>query len=222
MISYNYEATSDFHKEIDELEAFSKSGVTDENYNSLITKVSIVLLVTSFQVFIENILSEFREKLNDIPSRKLSTYIKMNSLRIGLFDEENPLIGLKNHKNFTDDKLENVIECLKKLEFITNENHIIGNEFKFKTKFPLGKTGKTELINLVKQIDGEDEPFKNFGNDKFNKLDSLLQMRHSIVHHGRFSGTEATVTEYLSFLRELVNYIDIFLDEKFKIIISNK
>ena len=220
-MSYNYEATSYFHKELDDLESFVESGVTNDKYHSLIIKVSIVLLVTSFQVFVESVLSDFRENLNDIPSRKLSTYIKMNSLRIDLFDEENPLIGLKKHKNFTDDKLENVIECLHNLEFITNENHIIGNEFKFKTKFPLGKTGKTELINLVKQIDGEDEPFKNFGNDKFNKLDSLLQMRHSIVHHGRFSGTKATVTEYLIFLRELVNYIDNFLYEKYLIITNN-
>jgi hypothetical protein len=220
-MSYNYEATSYFHKELDDLESFVESGATNDKYHSLIIKVSIVLLVTSFQVFVESVLSDFRENLNDIPSRKLSTYIKMNSLHIDLFDEENPLIGLKKHKNFTDDKLVNVIECLHNLEFITNENHIIGNEFKFKTKFPLGKTGKTELINLVKQIDGEDEPFKNFGNDKFNKLDSLLQMRHSIVHHGRFNGTEATVKEYLSFLRELVDYIDSFLYEKYDIINKN-
>lgn len=220
-MSYNYEATSYFHKELDDLESFIKSDVTNEKYHSLIIKVSIVLLVTNFQVFIENTLSEFREKLNEIPSRKLSTYIKMNSLRISLFDEENPLMGLNKHKNFTDDKLNNVIECLNNFGFITNENHIIGNEFKFNTKFPLGKTGKTELINLVKQIDGEDEPFKNFGNDKFNKLDSLLQMRHSIVHHDRFNGTETTVTEYLNFLRELVNYIDNFLYEKHQIIIKN-
>ena len=81
----------------------------------------------------------------------------------------------------------------------------------FKTKFSLGKTGKGELIDLLSQIDGDQNPFESFDTDDFDKLDSVLQTRHLIIHQDRFTGTEATVTDNVSFIKNLVEYIDEYL-----------
>ena len=84
----------------------------------------------------------------------------------------------------------------------------------FKTKFPLGKTGKGEIVELLSQIDGNENPFENFVADDFNKLDSVLQTRHLIIHQDRFTGTETTVTGNIPFLKNLVEYIDDYLYSK--------
>ena len=84
----------------------------------------------------------------------------------------------------------------------------------FKTKFPLGKTGKTELVDLFSQIDGDLSPFDGFDKDDFNKLDSILQMRHLVIHQDRFTGTETTVKDSIEFLKNLVEYIDTYLFSK--------
>ena len=81
----------------------------------------------------------------------------------------------------------------------------------FKTKFPLGKTGKGELVELLSQIDGDQSPFESFDKDDFDKLDSVLQTRHLIIHQDRFTGTETTVTDNVSFIKNLVEYIDEYL-----------
>ena len=44
----------------------------------------------------------------------------------------------------------------------------------FKTKFPLGKTGKTELVDLFSQIDGDPSPFANFDKDDFRPMRAAL------------------------------------------------
>ncbi|MEI3517203.1 MAG: hypothetical protein V8R50_07890 [Clostridia bacterium] len=102
-MEYHYEATSDFEKSISEIDTLLELATADDNNRVLFLKLAVVSAVTKFQVFIEKILEEFRYKLNDKPSRKLSTYIKMNSLRLSLH-EGNALIGLTKHNNFTEEK----------------------------------------------------------------------------------------------------------------------
>lgn len=88
---------------------------------------------------------------------------------------------------------------------------MVDESFMLKTKFPLGKTGKGELIDLLSQIDGNQNPFDNFAADDINKLDSVLQTRHLIIHQDRFTGTETTITENIKFIKNLVEYIDEYL-----------
>lgn len=96
-MAYHYEATSDFENSISEIDTLLELATSDDNNRVLFLKLSIVSAVTKFQVFVEKILEEFRYELNNKPSRKLSTYIKMNSLRLSLNDN-NVLIGLTKHK----------------------------------------------------------------------------------------------------------------------------
>ena len=80
----HYDATSDFHSAIAEVETLLTLASSDDNNRTLFLKLSMVSIVTKFQVFVEKILEEFRYQLNDKPSGKLPTHLKMNSLRIGL------------------------------------------------------------------------------------------------------------------------------------------
>lgn len=213
---YHYESTSDFQKKLSEIDILLEIATTDdENKRDLLLKLSVVTLVTKFQVFVEKILSEFKYNLKDKPSGKLSTYMKLNSLRLSL-EAGNPLIGLSKHNNFTEEKKKSIENYLKSIRYLEDDSCCINENFFFNTRFPMGKTGKNELINLFKQIDGNESPFDDFGIGEFNKLDSILQIRHAIIHQDRFNGTEETVKESLSFFKALALYIDEYLAEKIK------
>lgn len=219
-MQYHYDATLDFGNSISEVEILLKLAASDDSNRLLFLKLAIVSSVTKFQVFVEKILEEFRYELNDKPSHRLSTYIKMNSLRLSL-DDGNALVGLTKHKNFTEDKKDRIVQYIQSISYLLDDNCHINNDFQFATKFPLGKTGKNELINLLKQIDGDENPFSRFGNERFDKLDSVLQTRHNIIHQDRFNGTETTVNDNLDFLKDLVIYIDEYLSLKINGISGN-
>ena len=210
---FHYDATSDFHTSIAEVETLLTLASSDDTNRTMFLKLSMVSLVTKFQVFVEKILDEFRYQLNDKPSGKVPTHLKMNSLRISL-DKDRALTGLEKYREYTEEKKENVVRYLNSISYISDDTVKINDELYFNTKFPLGKTGKKELVDLLTQIDGNKEPVDAFGSEKFAKLDSLLMTRHSIIHQDRFNGTDQTVKENLDFLKELVEYIDNYLDEK--------
>ena len=219
-MQYRFEATADYEKGITEVEILLNLAITNEENRILFLKLAIVSLVTKFQVFVENILEEFRYELNGALSKNLSTYIKMNSLRLSL-ESSNPFTGLVKHHNYTEEKKKRVMEYLQSLSYFTEDDYKVDDNFNFSTKFPLGSTGKKELMNLLKQIDGDENPFEEFGEGEFAKLDSVLSMRHSIVHQDRFNGTDSTVRENIDFLQELVIYIDEYLAKKLQSIIDN-
>ncbi len=210
---YHYDATSDFENSISEANILLELATSDDNNRVLFLKLAIILAVTKFQVFVEKILEEFRYELNDKPSQNLSTYMKLNSLKLSL-NEGNALVGLTKHNNFTEDKKTKIVRYIQSISYISDDNYQINDVFQFSTKYPLGRTGKKELVNLLKQIDGEENPFANFGNEKFDNLDSVLQTRHNIIHQDRFNGTETTVKESIKFLKDLVIYIDEYLSSK--------
>lgn len=214
-MSFHYDATSDFHTSIAEVETLLTLASSDDTNRTMFLKLSMVSLVTKFQVFVEKILDEFRYQLNDKPSGKVPIHLKMNSLRISL-DKDRALVGLEKYREYTEEKKENVVRYLNSISYISDDTVKINDELYFNTKFPLGKTGKKELVDLLTQIDGNKEPFDAFGSEKFAKLDSLLMTRHSIIHQDRFNGTDQTVKENLDFLKELVEYIDNYLDDKIK------
>lgn len=138
--------------------------------------------------------------------------MKMNAIRLSLIDE-NELTGIQKHK-FTEEKKNIIVKYLNSISFISDDDAEIDETFLFKTKFPLGKTGKGELIDLLSQIDGTQNPFEGFTTDDFDQLNSVLQTRHLIVHQDRFTGTEATVASNIKFLKNLVEYIDDYLFSK--------
>ena len=137
----------------------------------------------------------------------------MNAIRLSVLDG-NALLSIKNNKDFSEEKKAKIVRYLNSISFIANDAKEIEESFMFKTKFPLGKTGKSELVDLFSQIDGDQAPFGSFDKDDFNKLDSVLQTRHLIIHQDRFIGTETTVKGSIDFLTNLVEYIDGYLFSK--------
>ena len=162
----HYDATSDFHSAIAEVETLLTLASSDDANRTLFLKLSMVSIVTKFQVIVEKILAEFRYQLNDKSSGKLPTHLKMNSLRISL-EKNHSLTGLDKHREYTEDKKENIVRYLNSISYISDDNVIINADLNFNTKYPLGKTGRKELVDLIRQIDGNKEPFENFGNEKF-------------------------------------------------------
>ena len=209
---YHYEATSEFIQSISEVEKLTVLASSDDENRTMFLKLAVVSLVTKFQVFVEKALDEFRYNLNGMTSGHLPLYMKMNAIRLSVIDG-NELTGIQKHK-FTEEKKNRIVKYLDSISFISDDDAEIDESFLFKTKFPLGKTGKGELVDLLSQIDGVQNPFDGFDKDDFNKLDSVLQTRHLIIHQDRFTGTEATVTSYVTFLKNLVEYIDDYLFSK--------
>lgn len=111
-MSYQYEATTDFFSSITEVDTLIELAEQDNSNRSLFLKLAVVSLVTKFQVFVETILEEFRYRLNNKPSRALSTYLLMNSLRLSL-SENNALIGITKHHNYSDDKKDKIISYVR-------------------------------------------------------------------------------------------------------------
>ena len=210
---YHYEATSEFIQSISEVEKLTALASSDDENRSLFLKLAVVSLVTKFQVFVEKALDEFRYTINGMKSGSLPLHMKMNAVRLSVLDG-NPLLSMQNKIDFAEEKKNRIVSYLDSISFISDDNAEIDESFLFKTKFPLGKTGKGELVKLLSQIDGNQNPFESFDTDDFDKLDSVLQTRHLIVHQDRFTGTETTVSDNVAFLKNLVEYIDGYLYSK--------
>lgn len=210
---YHYEATSEFIQSISEVEKLTTLASSDEENRTMFLKLAVVSLVTKFQVFVEKALEEFRYSINGTKSSNLPLYMKMNAVRLSVLNG-NPLLSMQSQKVFTEEKKNRLVSYLDSISFISDDNAEINDSFLFKTKFPLGKTGKGEIVELLSQIDGNETPFENFVADDFNKLDSVLQTRHLIIHQDRFTGTETTVAGNITFLKNLVEYIDDYLYSK--------
>lgn len=210
---YHYEATSEFINSIAEVDTLITLASSDDENRTLFLKLSVVSLVTKFQVFVEKVLDEFRYGINGKQSCKLPLYMKMNAIKLSVLDG-NALMNIKSYSEFSEEKKEKIVKYLNSISFIIDDTKEIEESFMFKTKFPLGKTGKTELVDLLSQIDGDPSPFDKFNKDDFNKLDSVLQTRHLIIHQDRFIGTEATVKDSVVFLKNLVEYIDGYIFSK--------
>ena len=211
-MSYHYEATFEFIQSVSEVEKLTTLASSDEENRTMFLKLAVVSLVTKFQVFVEKALEEFRYNLNGMTSGRLPLYMKMNAIRLSVIDG-NELTGIQKHK-FTEEKKNRIVKYLNSISFISDDDAEIDETFLFKTKFPLGKTGKGELIDLLSQIDGTQNPFEGFTTDDFDQLNSVLQTRHLIIHQDRFTGTEATVASNIKFLKNLVEYIDDYLFSK--------
>jgi len=214
-MSLKYDASNEFIislGSIDTLLEFAKSENDKNNQNNRIMflKLSMVSMVTKFQVFIEGILKEFNYALkkNKVKYNKLPMHLKLNSIKLNS-EEFDLMKKLSNPDAYNNDKLNNIKKYLNKL--ISHfRNFNVNDSFLIKNKFPLGKTGKEELKKLFFQIEGKDI-FNNFDIDK---LDGILLTRHLIVHQDRDPGlTELKITEYLNYFKDICSLIDKYLND---------
>ena len=210
---YNFTATDDFfaaQKNITTLVKFAKDQDKKGNQDNrnLFLKLSIVTLVTRFQVYIESVLKEFEYKLKQTNklNKNLPLHFRLNSIRLETTDR--PLhIRLQDPSNYNAAKQIEINTLITLLSDWCNDNNVIHPDLKFETKFPLGATGLMELKKLFKQIDGKDI----FSTAKFDieKLNEILRRRHDIIHEDKNQQiTEVTVNGYKTFMGRVVKFID--------------
>ena len=217
-MEYHFDATEDFLMRQNEIHILLNTAIEKEMEKDTFLKLAVVSLVTKFQVFVESILEEFLYiiRSSNIEYGKLSIYMRMNSIKIGL--DDNPFIKLKQHDKLNVKTQEKIKQYIESIEYIKNEGLQVGDELNLKTIFPLGRTGKCELLHLFKQIEGKTNIFIDPETQEeivdLNKLDSLLQTRHLIIHQDRFSETEVKVKEYINYLNNVVGYCDKYLANK--------
>lgn len=185
----------------------------DENGRDLLLKLSVVGLVTKFQVFIENILSDFLYRLrhSNVRGGKLNDYIKMNSLYIQLNKEDDVLKKLRTaHGDFIALK-GRVSDEIKRFGYLY-ENVLIDDSFCFNTKFPIGKTGSDDLCRLLAQFDGDNDPLSHELSGKSmdkGRLDELIGIRNSIVHKDKFGDcSEHKIDELVNTCKTVGIYVD--------------
>lgn len=215
---FHFDATEDFLKSQNEISILLETAKEKEGENQeLFLKLAVVSLVTKFQVFIESLLKEFQYELrhSNIRYKSLPLYIRLNSIKMDV--EKSPLSSLLKHNKFSEETQQKIVEYINSVDHIVNEDKIVNDDLKIKTTFPLGRTGKEELLELFKQIDGNENIFINDCGEEaidLNQLDSLLLTRHLIVHQDRFSQTENQVEEYNAYIKHVVLYCDEYLSKK--------
>lgn len=217
-MEYHFDATEDFLVRQSEIHILLKTANEKSDEKDTFLKLAVVSLVTKFQVYVESVMKEFLYHItsSNIRYNKISIYMRLNSIKIGIND--NALAKLSKHNKFDLDTSGKIKNYLESINYIIDENLVVDEKLKINTSFPLGRTGKGELLGLFKQIDGNDNIFKdkNTGEDiiDIDQLDSLLQTRHLIIHQDRFSQTENKIKEYINYLNDVVLFCDNYLNNK--------
>ena len=217
-MEYHFDATEDFLVRQSEIHILLDTANEKNDEKDTFLKLAVVSLVTKFQVYVESILKEFLYRItsSEIKYNKLSIYMRLNSIRIGLND--NALAKLSKHNKLDLDTSGKIKDYLESISYIVDENLVVDDKLKMKTSFPLGRTGKGELLDLFKQIEGDDNIFRDKDSNEdvidIDQLDSLLQTRHLIIHQDRFSQTENKIKEYMDYLNEVVLFCDNYLNNK--------
>lgn len=139
--------------------------------------------------------------------------MRLNSIKMDI--EKSPLNSLLRHDKFNENTQQKIAKYIYSIDHIVNEEQTVNDNLHIKTSFPLGRTGKTELLDLFKQIEGKENIFMGENGEEIidlNQLDSLLLTRHLIIHQDRFNQTENKVEEYNEYIREVVLYCDNYLN----------
>ncbi len=212
----NFTATTDYEnslRDVDTLIAYARVELTggNEDNRKMFLKLAIVSCVTKLQVFIENILKEYHYLVvsGNKQQSLLPLHLRLNSLK--LFTADNLIHkSLENPDTYNAAKFVEVHAIATKTNQLCDDNHNVVPHLQFETKFPLGKTGLTELIKLFKQVNGENI----FENPPFdtNKINEILGRRHAIIHEDSAQQlTEETIENYRTILKSVADYIDTYL-----------
>jgi len=229
-MTYNFDSTNTFLVSVRELDILV-SLMNDASYGPL-SKGAISLLCAKFQVFIESILNEFKKKLidNKIKSGQLSDYMRNNSIVKAEYQNSQLLLKcLPDNIDLSNPSFQSKLDMLyEHLKFIKGKRLLVKKEnFSFKTKFPQGKNGKRDLVNLLEQFDGESEDiifgyyYDGIVKPDINKFSALIAVRNSILHTDNSSRlTKLDVEGYLQSTKVMVEYVDVYINQKYNNIVE--
>ncbi len=218
-MSYNFEATKDFQNSLEEINtllsfAEKESLAQNDSNRMLFLKLSVVAMVTKFQVYVEKVLNEFLFKIRYSKKRnkELPLHSRLNSIK--LISSNYPLSKLlENPKTYNEDRYDEVNNHVEILKMHCDQESVVCEDYCLNTKFPMGKTGVNELLDLFKQFEGNDNIFDSNSLD-IEKLNGILGMRHNIIHQDVNPAplTEVFVKDYMNYIQSLVVCIDSYLN----------
>ena len=187
--------------------------INDQNHaaRAAILKSSVVLMVGKFQVFIEDLLSDIKYKIEkEELTIKNSDFLNLISLRL-LVDEMNLNKKLENKKKYNLTLLEEIGDDIKSLSVHCTNTSQCHPSVKFKTKFRLGHTGVKELKKIFEQFEGIENIFADSAID-IDKMNSLLHARHNVAHQDDATNlTENMIFEYIEYISATANCIDKYI-----------
>lgn len=217
-MSYNFEATKDFQNSLGDIDtlldfAERENAAKNDSNRTLFLKLSIVSMVTKFQVYVEKVLGELlfqvrnsKKKNKEFPLHSRLNSIKLISTGYVLSNQ------LMNPDAYSEIKYKEVNEHIVVLNRHCDQEGVICREYCLNIKFPMGKAGVNELLNLFKQFEGKNNIFEAYSID-IEKLNGILNIRHNIIHQDINPSplTEVLVRDYIGYFQSLVVCIDNYL-----------
>ncbi|MBE0451506.1 MAG: hypothetical protein IBX70_11770 [Clostridia bacterium] len=184
---------------------------TNDNMRSILLKSSIVILVSKFQVFIEDLLKDIKYKINNSNvDFRCSDYLRVLSLKKQV-EALNLNKKLENPTTYNVDLITNLSSGINILHNHCDSEKFMQENICFNTSYKLGKTGVNELKELFKQFEGKNDIFENSTVD-INIMNAILNTRHTIVHKDSITGiTKEQVISYKTYIIELSKFIDAYL-----------
>ncbi|MBN1639134.1 MAG: hypothetical protein JW866_09210 [Ignavibacteriales bacterium] len=210
-----FESTKTFIKSLAEIDylitrAEEEANIGNENYRRLFLKLVVVTLVSKVQVFTEKSMEEYLYRLKQNRKRlsSLSPHLRCVSAKRTTIKNKIEK-KLEKKQNVTALYITELHRDIKEIMDHFDNRKKVFNHFDIAIKFPLGKTGSGELVDLLEQIEG-----KNIFNGKIDlsKLDSLLSIRHNVIHQDVNPGmTELQIKQYVYYTKKLAYYINNYL-----------
>jgi hypothetical protein len=209
----------DGFREIDELLSLSdlREHDGDNEASKLLIRMALVLLVSKYQVYIEAIMSKVKFLINNskLKYRDLPKHLKLMSMRCFLSDNTRS-VPKKIHSLHWNSNTIGEMFAEGKEYYDTVYKHTlsvrkVSDGIFLESSFPMGRTGTGELIDLFKQFN-EGNAFD--GKIDLGTLNSMLQIRHSIIHKGiePSSLTKAMILSYKKYSETFSDFVDGYLD----------
>ncbi|TGM07109.1 HEPN domain-containing protein [Leptospira jelokensis] len=195
------EARKDFSLALNEIKYFTKNAKKNEKdiwKYKLYNKSSLILLITKFEVYVENIIDEYMFICTkNTPSDKVPNPIK-EYIEIDLLSGISKDILDKNKRK----------NCITNLFKVNNNNLIDLIDYEHKIKFNPGKHGEKELKRILSEI-GLNLNEKRDIVSIYADYNSLNFLRNNIIHEDVSPNiTHRDVIKFALSILKLANYIE--------------
>lgn len=192
-----YDSLSD----IDILLCYAKRNVSNVSKYQLFNKISIILLLTKFEVFIENFIDEHTERmLNGHTFETFPPQLKEYYIDVA--------VDLIKTKKKYKDKLHYITEINMLYEKSDQKLSVI-KDIRPSSKFSYGKHGQNEIVSLFVKHGMQDFINKSSIVDLLNQINSCINIRNNIIHQDATpSLTHQDVVLYKNVIRSLVEQIE--------------
>lgn len=192
--------------------------------SNIYLKSALILLTSKFEAFLENVVSEYIDKLNNLLSvEQLPEIIKVHHTKEQM---ENFYFCFQKTKE--QDKRNKIINYMKDLSLLW-QNDTSAKPIKISNKFNFGRHGQEAINDLfyrigfenildeititekIKTIDGDEEEQIDFK----AKINEITNKRNTIIHNDTsITFTKEELICYIQYLKQFSNKLAIMMEEK--------